>query len=314
MSRFKAIDLTGLKTYSIKNRSSKVDITAFSKPYDRKSKATGLWDAIPNVLIGKDLRELVNDIVAAKRNGKPVILMMGAHVIKCGLNPLVIQLMNEGIIQCIAMNGACVIHDTETAFWGNTSEDVSSALDDGRFGMVKETPEIINNALKQGSEKDMGYGESIAWAICESEASHSQLSILAASHQCKIPVTVHVAIGTDITHQHENSEGATIGTLSYRDFKIFCDQISRLGNGGVLLNFGSAVILPEVFLKALSVARNLGHDVHHFTTANFDMIRHYRPQVNVVQRPTQTGGRGFHFTGHHEIMMPLLVSGIMDNI
>ena len=314
MSRFKVIDLTGLKTYSIADRSSKVNISSFSKPYDKKSKATGLWDAIPNVLIGKDLRELIEDIAAAKRNGKPVILMIGAHVIKCGLNPLVIQLMNEGIVQCIAMNGACVIHDTETAFWGNTSEDVSSALDDGRFGMVRETPEIINNALNQGAENEMGYGESIARAIHESDASYANLSILAASHQLKIPVTVHVALGTDITHQHKNSRGSTIGELSYRDFKIFCDQISRLGNGGVLLNFGSAVILPEVFLKALSVVRNLEYDVHHFTTANFDMIRHYRPQVNVVQRPTQTGGRGYHFTGHHEIMMPLLVSGIMDTL
>ena len=239
---------------------------------------------------------------------------MGAHVIKCGLSPLIIQLMEVGVIKCLALNGAGIIHDTEVSNWGITSEDVAEALNDGSFGMVKETAEFINSALEIGKKLKLGFGEAVGKKICESDAAYKQLSILSCGFKKKVPITVHVAIGTDILHQHPGTNGATIGELSHRDFKIFCSQVAKLTEGSVVINFGSAVVLPEVFLKALTVARNLGHNAHGFTTANFDMLRHYRPQVNVVQRPTQTGGKGFQFTGHHEIMIPLLVAGILEGI
>lgn len=308
------IDLSQVKTYSINNRQSKVATTLFAKiPYKGGSFSEFL-DCLPEILIGKDFRELIGIITTAAKSSKPIIIMMGAHVIKCGLNPLIIELMKRNIISCIALNGAGVIHDTETAYWGATSEDVAAALKDGSFGMVRETAEIINSALKIGSVEKLGYGQAVGKKISEDCAPNRESSILATAYELNIPVTVHVAIGTDIIHQHGNTNGATVGELSHRDFKIFCDQITKLGSGGVCLNFGSAVILPEVFLKALTVARNLGHNVHEFTTANFDMLRQYRPQVNVIQRPTQTGGKGYQFTGHHELMLPLLVAGIIETM
>ena len=314
MSNYKEIDLKQVKTYSISNRKSKVNISDFAKVHKKGSSFLQFWQYLPQILIGKELQELVEAIVRAFRNEKPVIIMMGAHVIKCGLSPLIISLMEKNIVKCIALNGAGVIHDVETAYWGTTSEDVAHALNDGSFGMVKETPEIINTALAYGKEKSLGFGEAVGKRICEDISSNKELSIVAKGFEFKIPVTVHVALGTDIVHQHNSSDGATIGELSYRDFKIFCNQVAKLGDGGVLLNFGSAVVLPEVFLKALTVARNLDYNVHNFITANFDMLSHYRPMVNVVQRPNLTGGRGFHFIGHHEIMIPLLIAAITEVI
>ena len=314
MSNYKEIDLTKIKTYSINKRPSKVNIADFAKVYKKGYSFLQFWQSLPNILIGKELHELVEAIILAIRKKKPVIIMMGAHVIKCGLNPLLIQLMEKGVVACIAINGAGVIHDTETAYWGSTSEDVAEALNDGSFGMVKETPTIINSALVDGKINCLGFGESAGRKIFNDNCSYKNLSILAKGYELKIPITVHVAVGTDIVHQHSSSDGAVIGELSHRDFKIFCQQVSSLGDGGVVLNFGSAVVLPEVFLKSLTVARNLGYRVHNFTTANFDMIRHYRPQVNVVQRPIRTGGRGFQFIGHHEIMIPLLIAGIIEKM
>ncbi len=315
MSQYEEIDLRQVREYSISDRDSKVDISEFAQSYSRGSSFSEFWKSIPQILIGKDLRHLIDAIVQAVDRGKPVILMMGAHVIKCGLSPLIIQLMERKIIHCIAFNGAGVIHDLETAYWGKTSEDVAAAIDDGSFGMVKETAQIINRALREGQAASLGYGEAVGKTIFKDEECPNKfLSILGTGFGLKIPVTVHVAIGTDIIHQHMDSDGKIIGELSFRDFKIFCHQVSQLGDGGVLINVGSAVVLPEVFLKALTVARNLGHRVHRFTTANFDMFRHYRPQVNVVQRPTQTGGIGFQFIGHHEIMIPMLVAGIIERL
>ena len=314
MSEYEEIDLRKIKTYSINNRFSKVKISDFAKPYQKGVTFHQFLSNLPNILIGSDFKQLIKDIVQAYDSEKQIIVMMGAHVIKCGLSPLIIQLMEVGVIKCLALNGAGIIHDTEVANWGITSEDVAEALNDGSFGMVKETVDFINSALENGKQLKLGLGEAIGKMISESNAAYKQLSILASGYKNKVPITIHVAIGTDILHQHPGTDGAIIGELSHRDFKIFCSQVAKLSQGSVVLNFGSAVVLPEVFLKALTVARNLGHNAHGFTTANFDMLRHYRPHLNVVQRPTQTGGKGFQFTGHHEIMIPLLVAGILEGI
>ena len=314
MSKYKQIDLNKINTYSIKDRVSKVNIAKFARNYQKGSSLKKFISNLPDILAGADFKQLVKTIANAYKNDKQIIVMMGAHVIKCGLNPSIIQLMEAGIIKCIALNGAGVIHDTEVANWGITSEDVDEAIKNGSFGMVQETPEFINNALEKGHKLKLGFGEAIGKKIYDSECPYKNLSILAAGFRLNIPITVHVAIGTDIVHQHPGSKGEVIGELSQLDFKIFCYQTSKLEKDSVVLNFGSAVILPEVFLKALTVARNLGQNAHGFTTANFDMIRHYRPQVNIIQRPTQTGGTGYQFTGHHEIMIPLLVAAILEKI
>ena len=314
MSEHEEIDLNKIKTYSISDRSSKVNTADFARSYQKGTSLNQFLSNLPNILIGADFKQLIETIVNAYHSEKQIIAMMGAHVIKCGLSPLIIQLMEIGVIKCLALNGAGIIHDTEVANWGITSEDVAESLNDGSFGMVKETAEFINSALEKGQQLKLGLGEAVGEKISESNAAYKQLSIFDCGYKNKIPTTVHVAIGTDILHQHPGTNGATIGELSHRDFKIFCSQVAKLTQESVVLNFGSAVVLPEVFLKALTVARNLGHNAHRFTTANFDMLRHYRPQVNVVQRPTQTGGKGFQFTGHHEIMIPLLVAGILEGI
>ncbi|MBN2010370.1 hypothetical protein JW960_13575 [candidate division KSB1 bacterium] len=314
-SKYPAIDLSNLKTYSIKERQSKVEIDAFAKPYQPGGSMNSFLASLPHILKANDLHALINHMIDAIQHKRPIIIMMGAHVIKCGLNPLLIDWLQSGYISSIALNGAGVIHDTEVALFGTTSEDVATALDDGSFGMVQETPAFINAALKEGRNMELGFGESVGKRIVESDnCPNSHLSLLATAYTCNIPVTVHVAIGTDIIHQHSNTDGATLGELSHRDFKIFCNQVKNIGDGGVVLNFGSAVILPEVFLKAISVTRNLGHHVHKFVTANFDMFQHYRPQVNVLQRPTKTGGTSYQFTGHHEIMIPLLFAGVKEGV
>ena len=314
MSQYDEIDLSKIKTYAINSRTSKVNTADFAQPYHKGASVEHFINTLPNILVGSDFRQLIDHIVNACRREKQIIVMMGAHVIKCGLSPLIVQLMDAGVIKCLALNGAGIIHDTEVANWGITSEDVADALNDGSFGMVKETAEFINSALRDGKKLKLGLGEAVGKKISESEASFRQYSILKTGFDRKIPITVHVAIGTDILHQHPGTDGAIVGELSHRDFKIFASQVARLTEGSVVLNFGSAVVLPEVFLKALTVARNLGYPAHGFITANFDMLRHYRPLVNVVQRPTQTGGTGYQFTGHHEIMIPLLVAGIIEGV
>jgi len=314
MSKYNQINLNKIKTYSIKDRLSKVNIDSFVRPYQKGNSLQQFISDLPDILIGADFKELINKIANAYKNEKQIIVMMGAHVIKCGLNPIIIQLMEAGIIKCLALNGAAVIHDTEVANWGITSEDVANALEDGSFGMVQETPQFINNALSEGEKLDLGFGESVGKKITETDCKYKHLSILEAGYRLNIPITVHVAIGTDIIHQHPNSRGDIIGELSYRDFQIFSHQVAKLEKDAVVLNFGSAVILPEVFLKALTITRNLGKKTNGFITANFDMLRHYRPQVNVVQRPTKTGGKGYQFTGHHEIMIPLLAAAIVEKI
>lgn len=316
MSKFKQLPLAGVKTISIRNRISKVSPKDFARVVDpRQTRVSQFIDSLPRILAADELRDLVDDIVRSRKRNKPVILMMGAHVIKVGVSPIIVDLIKRNIVTHVAMNSAAAIHDVETAMWGKTSEDVAVNILDGKFGMSKETGDFINRALvKRFAETTDGYGEALAKKIIALKAPHRSVSILATCYASNVPVTVHAAIGTDIVHQQPTMDGAATGEMTFRDFKVFANSVKDLKNGGVVLNIGSAVILPEVFLKALTVARNLGYPVKGFSTANFDMIRHYRPQMNVVERPTQRHGRGYSFTGHHEIMVPLLAAMIKSNL
>jgi len=312
MSRYPQLDLAKVRTISIKDRRSKVLHRDFARPLDPgKAKLKDFLASLPRILIGNDLRALADDVARSRRRGKPVVLMIGAHVIKVGMAPIIIDLIRRGAISHVAMNSAAAIHDVETAMWGKTSEDVAANILDGRFGMARETGVFINATLKRASSQtDEGYGESLAKELIRRKAKLRRLSILVACYRRGIPVTVHDAIGTDIVHQQPTMDGAATGEMSFRDFKILAHTVKDLRNGGAVLNVGSAVILPEVFLKALTVARNLGFRAIGFTTANFDMIRQYRPTVNVVERPTQKHGHGYNFVGHHEVMVPLLAAMI----
>ncbi|MCK5147143.1 hypothetical protein KAR48_10340 [bacterium] len=306
MSRYKEIDLSRIKTLSLADRDSKVEAGQLATPISDDSSFRSFWESLPKMLAAKDLHNLVYDLISARKNDKKVIVMMGAHVIKVGLTPILIDWMRRGRIHCLAVNGACAIHDSELAFYGKTSEDVAEFIKDGRFGMSKETAAILNETVSQGVKDNLGFGEAIGRFIVEKDAPNGELSLLGEAYRLGIPVTVHVGLGTDIVHQHPNADGAAIGEASLRDFRIFSDRIRGIHDGGAAMLFGSSVILPEVFLKALTVARNVAGPVEGFITANFDMIQHYRPRVNVLKRPTQDSGKFYQFTGHHEIMIPLL--------
>ncbi len=313
MSKFRQIDLTNVETISIKRRKSKVRVADFAKVVDANASFRKFVASLPRILVSEHLRNLVRDIRRSRRSRKPVIVLMGAHVIKVGLSPILIDLVNRKVVTAIGMNSAGVIHDVETALWGKTSEDVSENLLDGTFGMSKETGDFVNETLLEAyDEGNMGYGEAIGRRLVEVKARYRKLSILAACYKQNVPVTVHVGIGADIVHQQPTMSGSATGELSFRDFKVLCQVVKDLRGGGVVMNLGSAVILPEVFLKALTVARNLGYAARGFTTANFDMFQHYRPRVNILERPTQDGGRGYQITGHHEIMIPLLAAMIKN--
>ncbi len=312
MAAYRQIDLRDISLISIARRKSKVTPKDFARVV--KGGRTPLAEfirSLPRILAANELRDLVEDVVRARRRRKPVILMMGAHVIKVGCAPLIVDLVRRGVLTHVAMNSAAAIHDVETAMWGQTSEDVAVNILDGTFGMSRETGEFINSSLSGAYlHSSAGYGETLARKLIATKAKNLRTSILASCHRHGVPVTVHAAIGTDIVHQQPSMDGAATGELSFRDFKVLAHSVSGLKGGGVALNIGSAVILPEVFLKALTVARNLGHRVRGFSTANFDMLRQYRPTVNVVERPTQGHGRGYSLTGHHELMIPLLAAMI----
>jgi len=289
-----------------------VKLSDFAKAPVRKKSFLGFYSSLPNILKARDMRAVVDAVVGARKKKKAVIFMAGAHVIKCGLSPVVIELIKKKIITCIALNGAGIIHDFEIALQGKTSEDVAGNLKDGRFGMGRETADFINNAVKEGVRQGRGLGEAVAQEISVSKLRYKDLSILYHAYKNKIPVCVYVAIGTDIIHQHPSFDAALTAEGSYRDFRLLVENIPQLDNGGVVLNFGSAVILPEVFLKALNLARNLGNKVKDFTAANFDMIYHYRPMHNVVSRPVDPGGKGYYIVGHHEIMLPILAQAVIE--
>ena len=308
------INLNKVKTYSLEKRKSKVEINNFAKPPVKGGSFLGFYNSLPDVLKAREIRSVTDAVVSARKAGKPVILMAGAHVIKCGLNPVLIELMRKKVINCICLNGAGIIHDFEIAFQGRTSEDVAENLKSGRFGMGKETAEFLNNAIVEGVSDGLGLGYSVAREIGDRKLKYRDLSLIFNAYKYKVPVCVFVAIGTDIIHQHPSFNASLTGEGSLRDFKLLVENISGLNKGGVVINFGSAVILPEVFLKALNLSRNLGNEVKDFTTANFDMIYQYRPSQNVVQRPVMPGGKGYYIIGHHEIMLPLLARAIMEKI
>jgi hypothetical protein len=305
------IDLNKIKTVSLQGQGRKVASDTFARPFSRGSSFRDFFRSLPGVLASLELKEVVHGFVEAYKREKMTILAMGAHPIKVGLNPVIIQLLERGIIKAVAMNGAGIIHDLEIAMVGQTSEDVETELDRGTFGMADETSEVINTAIADGRRQKWGIGKSLGAKIVDEKYPFANLSILATAEKLMIPATVHVAIGTDINHMHPTANGAAIGEGTHRDFRLFASAVSKL-EGGVYLNLGSAVVLPEVFLKALAVARNLGHRIEHFMAINMDFLRHYRPTVNVVERPTRMGGKGITLIGHHEIMFPLLAAAILE--
>ncbi|MBI4746465.1 MAG: hypothetical protein HY786_08000 [Deltaproteobacteria bacterium] len=308
---FKPIDLQNIETYSIKDRKSKVDVKDLGSHFQKGSSFSYFVNTLPNILAAGDIKEVAESVVAAYKAKKVVAIGMGAHVIKVGLGPIIIDLMEKGIITSIAMNGAGIVHDSELAMIGQTSEDVAAELKGGAFGMAEETGRVLNEAISEGVKKGQGIGRSVGERLLKEKFPYNDKSILVAGARLDIPVTVHVAVGTDIIHMHPQCSGAAIGEGSHTDFRIFSSVISKLERG-VYLNIGSAVILPEVFLKALTLVRNLGHEVNNFTTVNMDFIQGYRPLTNVCKRPTMTGGRGYSLTGHHEIMLPLLAAMVKE--
>ena len=309
---YKEIDLSGLRTYSAAQRASKVATNLEGKPPWAGISMADFLDGLPAILKADELKAVARAIVAARQAAKPIIVMLGGHVIKTGCSPILVDMAAKGFVTHFASNGSAAVHDTELACCGQTSEDVAAQLSDGSFGMAADTATLINDGARRAVRAGEGFGEAVGALLVAQKAPHRERALLARAFEMKIPYTLHVAIGTDIVHQHPVADGAAIGEASLRDFRIFAEAVSRLGRGGVVLNLGSAVIMPEVFLKALTVARNLGHDVFDFTSANFDMIQHYRPRVNVIERPTLGGGRGYALTGHHEIMIPLLAAAVYE--
>ncbi|MEN6441804.1 MAG: hypothetical protein ABFD97_24845 [Syntrophobacter sp.] len=311
---WKPLDLSRVKTTSLFDRQSKVGISSFAKAWTPGDSFSKFIDTLPSILAASDLGLAVSAISTAVRNGGTVVLGMGAHPVKVGLNPILIDAMERGIFSGIAVNGAVLIHDTEIALAGKTSEDVAAHLGGGEFGMARETAEFIHHAVSSAyKEGNTGLGRAVGNAILEQNPPHSDLSILAAAARLGLPATAHVAIGTDIIHMHPEMDGAATGALSHLDFKLFCALTSELRRG-VFINLGSAVVIPEIFLKAVSVARNLGYSLDGLTTINMDFQRQYRPMTNVVARPTLESGTGINLTGHHEIMFPLLMAAVIDNL
>ncbi|OGC75989.1 MAG: hypothetical protein A2145_00750 [candidate division Zixibacteria bacterium RBG_16_40_9] len=307
---FPEIDLKKIKTVSIGTRKSKVEVKNLANVLASQNNLSTFLKSLPKILKALDFNLLIEKIIQARRKGKPLVWMLGGHVIKCGLSPILIDLMNRKFITTLVFNGASAIHDLELGLWGKTSEDVAESLETGKFGMVKETALQFNSVSILAAKENLGLGEALGKKIALSRFSYKKYSLLATAYRLKIPTTIHIAIGTDIVHQHPNFNPAFSAEASFKDFKILCEQVSKLKNGGVVLNIGSAVILPEVFLKALSVARNVHGKIDNFTTANFDMIPQYRPLTNVVTRPVLKNGLGLNFVGHHEIMIPLLAAGL----
>jgi hypothetical protein len=309
----KPISLEGIRTSSLGDRKSKVSLADIGQSWDKGQPFGEFLRRLPSVLGAASLREVVRRICKAKELNRPILLGMGAHPIKVGLSPIIIDLMERRVLSGVAMNGAGIIHDAEMALAGMTSEDVAASLSDGSFGMSHETADFLNRAIAQERGGDLGLGAAVGRALLRVKAPHLEQSILAAGARLKVPVTVHVALGTDIIHLHPSVDPAATGTATHLDFRIFAGLVASLENG-VYLNLGSAVILPEIFLKALTLVRNLGHQVQEFTAVNLDFNRHYRPTVNVLERPTQQGGKGFELIGHHEIMFPLLAAAVIESI
>jgi hypothetical protein len=306
------LDLAGVRTYPLASRKSQVTRADFGRPLPRGARVTELLDALPRILGGQALRGLAADVLRGRSLGKPILWGLGAHVIKVGLSPVLVDLMEKGLVTGLALNGAGVVHDFELAVAGHTSEDVSAGLGSGEFGMARETGEEINRAIVDGDRDGLGLGAAVGRYLGARKPPHVDVSLLAAAHRLGLTATVHVAVGTDIVHMHPACDPAALGRATHLDFRLFAAEVARLGGGGVYLNVGSAVMLPEVFLKAVTLARNLGHTITDFTTANLDFIQSYRPNTNVVERPTSGVGRGYRLTGHHEILVPLLAAALIE--
>lgn len=303
--------LRRVSTISVRARQHKAHMADFVDPQAWQTSGS-LRALFPRLLKGLDIAAIVDGFVAARRRGRAILLALGAHVIKCGLSPVLIDMMQRGWLSGLVLNGAGIIHDLEIALLGATSEDVAQGLGSGAFGMVEETPRLINEALSARDAARLGIGAAVGQAIAEGEYPHKDHSLLAAAHACGVPVTVHVAIGADTIHMHPSTDAALLGAATYADFQRLTVLLRGLHDGGCYWNVGSAVLLPEVFLKALTLCRNTGHAVERFITVDLDMLQHYRTEANVVRRPTQDGGRGYALTGHHEIMLPLLYAMLLQ--
>jgi hypothetical protein len=314
-----ALTLGAVHTYPLGSRKSKVSVRDFAKPAGANASLTRFLDSLPDILAAEDLRNLLSAIHIARKQRGAILWGLGGHVIKVGLGPVLIDLMKRGFVSGIAMNGAALIHDFEIALAGNTSEDVEAGLGKGQFGMAEETGKYLNEIAKLSHRIRIGYGEAAGQFLSSGviEVKHANSSVLVGAYQHQIPVTIHLAIGTDIPHMHPAADGAALGDATHRDFRLFCALVRQMHPGGVYLNWGSAVLLPEIFLKAVSVVRNLGVPLRPITTANFDFIQHYRPLQNVVKRPTASAqgrsgpaSRGYAITGHHELLLPLVAAAL----
>lgn len=306
------LGLDDVNTYSLKERPSKVSVRDFARPLEEDSSTVDFLDSLPNILAVQSLREAAARIVRARELGKPIIWGIGGHVIKTGLAPVIINLMQRGFVSAIAANGSVLVHDAEIAMAGSTSEDVDATLGSGAFGGAEETGRLLNSAAREGARDKVGLGEAMGRALLSLEPPYKEMSLLCAAYGARVPFTAHLTIGADIAHFHPAADGAALGATTHTDFRLLAEIVRRMNGGGVYLNIGSAVILPELFLKAVTLVRNLGHEWTGITTANFDFIQSYRPLTNVVRRPTADGaGRGYAITGHHELTVPLLAAQIL---
>ena len=305
------LSLEGVSTYPLASRPSRVAADDFARPVAETASLSDFLDSLPNILAVRSLREVAARIRRARRLSKPVLWGVGGHVVKTGLAPVLIDLMRRGYVSAVVANGSVLVHDLEIALVGSTSEDVDATLGAGAFGAAEETGRLLNGAAAEGARKQLGLGEALGRALVRLDPPHKNLSLLCAAYEARVPFTAHVSIGGDIPHFHPTADGAALGEASHTDFRLLAELVRRLDGGGVYLNVGSAVVLPEVFLKAVTLVRNLGHTLSDFTTANFDFIQSYRPLTNVVRRPVSGGaGRGYSLTGHHEILIPFLAAVI----
>ncbi|MFL6285336.1 MAG: hypothetical protein ACJ74Q_19540 [Pyrinomonadaceae bacterium] len=306
------LGLEGVNTYPLAERPSKVSTEDFARPFRESATLKEFLSSLPNILAVQSIREIAASIRRARAAGKPIVWGIGGHVVKVGLAPLIIDLMSRGFVSCVAANGSVLVHDAEIALVGSTSEDVDATLGAGAFGAADETGKLLNDAAREAARDSIGMGEALGRALLASSPKHTELSLLCAAYEARLPFTAHVAVGTDIAHFHPSADGAALGAATHTDFRLLAELVRRMDGGGVYLNIGSAVILPEVFLKCVTLVRNLGHTLADFTTANFDFVQSYRPLTNVVRRPTSGGaGRGFSVTGHHELTIPLLAAELL---
>ena len=306
------LSLQEVNTYPLAERPSKVTVTDFARPVEETSSLRDFLRTLPDILAVRVLREIAGQMRRARRSAQPIIWGIGGHVIKTGLAPVIINLMQRGYVTAIAANGSVLVHDAEIALVGSTSEDVDASLGAGAFGAAEETGKLLNDAAREGARDGIGLGEAVGRALTRLSPPHADLSLLCAAYKARVPFTAHVAIGADIAHFHPSADGAGLGATTHTDFRLLAELVRRMNGGGVYLNIGSAVILPEVFLKAVTLVRNLGHPLADFTTANFDFIQSYRPLTNVVRRPTSEGaGHGYSITGHHELTIPLLTAELL---